>query len=383
MTDGDASQTHVLVAGGGVAALEAVLALRELAGERVRATVLAPGPDYVDRPMTVREPFAGGRARRYDLAALVAGMGAEHVEGELAWIDPDGKVAHTTGGGTIPYDALVLALGAHATPRFPHAQTIDDRVMDETFHGLVQDIEGGYVKSVAFVVPERMAWPLPVYELALMTADRAYDTQEGVQVTLATPESAPLALFGAGVSQALRGLLDDAGIRLVLDAKVEVPALGQVIVKPGEGALVVDRVVALPQLHGPAVRGIATAAHGFIPVDPYGRVPAVQDIYAAGDAVDYPIKHGGISAQQADTVARTLAASIGVAVTPEPFRPEIHGTLLTGGRPKYFSARVGQEHGFDSQVADESTWSPPGKITARLLGPYLEQHDAAHVGREG
>ncbi len=373
--------TRVVVAGGGVAALEAVLALRELAAERVRVTVLAPATEYVDRAMTVREPFAGARAQRYDLATLVHGMDAELVAGELAWVDPAGKVVHTADHGTLPYDALVLALGARATARFPAAQTIDDRTMDATFHGLVQDVEEGYVKSVAFVVPTRMAWPLPVYELALQTAARAFDTQETVRVLLATPEPAPLAVFGTGVSDAVAALLAEAGIELVTDAHVEVPAQGQVVVGPRpEDRLKVDRVVALPQLDGPAVRGLPAGAHGFIPVDPYGRVPGVADVYAAGDATDFPIKHGGVSAQQADTVARTLAASIGVDVSPEPLRPRLHGVLVTGGRPKYFSARAGQEHGFESRVADEPTWSPAGKVTARLLGPYLEQH-AAPAGR--
>ncbi|MCW3016763.1 MAG: hypothetical protein JWO02_3855 [Solirubrobacterales bacterium] len=371
---------RVIVAGGGVAALETVLALRDLAGDRVATSVLAPAPDYVDRPMTVREPFAFAPARRYTLATLVADMDADLVVDRLAWVDPGTRIVHTTGGQALSYDILVLAMGARLYKRFPHAQTIDDRILDDLFHGLVQDIEGGYVQSVAFVVPERMAWPLPIYELALMMAERAYDTSAQLKITIVTPEDAPLAVFGAGVSQVMQDLLAEAGISLVPRAQADVPSARQVVLKPQNTTIEVDRVVALPELGGPAVRGLPGAAHGFIPVDPYGRVKGVEHVYAAGDATDYPVKHGGIAAQQADTVARTIAAGAGADVKPEPLRAEIHGLLLTGRRPRYFSARAAGAQGFESRVTDTPTWSPPTKVAARYLSEFLQRQDAADVG---
>ena len=57
----------VLIAGGGIAALEAALALRDLGGDRVATTVLAPDPEFVYRPMTVREPFAYATAQLGEL----------------------------------------------------------------------------------------------------------------------------------------------------------------------------------------------------------------------------------------------------------------------------------------------------------------------------
>ena len=67
--------------------------------------------------------------------------------------------------------------GRRLIPLYRHAITIDDRRLDEILHGLIQDIEGGYVHSLAFVAPGRMPWQLPLYEIALMTAGRAYDMQ--------------------------------------------------------------------------------------------------------------------------------------------------------------------------------------------------------------
>ena len=63
------------------------------------------------------------------------------------------------------YDALVVGLGASLQPYSEHATNVDDARMDELLHGLVQDIEGGYTKRLAIVIPGPMPWPFPAYEL--------------------------------------------------------------------------------------------------------------------------------------------------------------------------------------------------------------------------
>ena len=162
-TQDPTAKLRVAIAGGGVAALETLLALRALAPEQTEITMIAPNAEFVYRPMTVREPFAYPQASRYALAPIVAEAGAKLVAEELAWVDPLKRIAYTSSDAQIEYDALVLALGARARPRYEHAITVDDRKLDETMHGLIQDVEEGYVKSVAFVSPGRMAWPFPLY----------------------------------------------------------------------------------------------------------------------------------------------------------------------------------------------------------------------------
>src|SRR5437763_4017370 len=102
----------VLIVGGGVAALEATLALCDLAGDRVATTLLAPEPEFVYRPMRVREPFALSSARRYPLGEIARDLGAELVQDSFKWLDPTAGVVHTEGEQELAYDALVLALGA-------------------------------------------------------------------------------------------------------------------------------------------------------------------------------------------------------------------------------------------------------------------------------
>jgi sulfide:quinone oxidoreductase len=363
---------RVVIVGGGVAALETALALAHLAPKRVEMTLVAPNSEFVYRPMTVREPFSYSLARRYPLKQIVRGAGAQLIAEQLDWIDRDEHVAHTDTGKALGYDALVLALGARPVARYEHAVTVDDKRMDETLHGIVQDLEGGYLQRLAFLSAERMAWPLPLYELALMSAGRAYDSGLKLEATIVTPEERPLQIFGEAASSAVAGLLKRAHIQFVGSAHAEMPNAGEVIVEPGERHLRVDRAVALPELEGPTVRGVPLGDHGFIPIDSYGRVLDVEDIYAAGDATDFPVKHGGIAAQQADAVAQSIAAAAGAPVTAERFHPVIHGMLLTDQEPVYLTARLTGGGSFSSQIAETPTWSPASKIAARYLAPYLD-----------
>jgi sulfide:quinone oxidoreductase len=369
-------QTNVLVVGGGVAALETTLALRELAGDRAAVTLIAPDPEFVYRPMTVREPFAGPAARRHDLREMADDMGAKLVADKLVRVDAANQIVHLQDGEPMHYDELVLAVGGRRYERFSHVTTIDDHHLDDQLHGLVQDIELEYVGSVAFLIPARMAWPLPIYELALMTAARAYAMGVEVKLTIVTPEASPLAVFGLGASHAMAELLAKAGVAVELSADANVTAKRTIVMEPGSRRLEADHIVALPELFGPAVEGLPVARDGFLPVDEFCRVPGVDHVYAAGDGADFPIKHGGLAAQQADTVALAIAADAGAPVEPSPYRPEIHGMLLTGGAPRFITARLVDGQGVDSAITETPTWSPPTKIAARYLAPYLEEAEA-------
>jgi sulfide:quinone oxidoreductase len=371
---------RVIVVGGGVAALEGALALSKLAPGRIALTLLAPNTDFAYRPLAVREPFAYAPARRYPLARIAADVGAELIADELAWIDPERRTLHTKGLRALEYDALLLGLGARAHARYANAVTIDDRRLDELLHGLIQDVEGGYVQSIAFLAPGRMAWPLPLYELALMTASRAYDMGVELATTIVTPEERPLAIFGAHASEGVERLLAEAGIQTIGSAYAEVPGPGTLTINPGDRHLQVDRIVALPELYGPSVRGIPLGEHGFIHADPYGRVRDVEGVYAAGDAIDFAVKHGGIASQQADAAAQSIAALTGAVAPPEPFNPIIRGMLLTGGKPLYLMARITGGHGFSSEISDTPLWSPPSKVAARYLAPYLDGLDRESAG---
>jgi sulfide:quinone oxidoreductase len=359
--------------------MEGVLALESLAHGLVDITVLAPNKELVYRPMSVREPFAYPPAARYPLTAILKDTAATLITGELDHIQANTNTILTKTGERIEYDALLLALGARPIARYEHAITIDDQHMDQTLHGLIQDIEGGYLDDIAFVSPPRIPWQLPIYELALMTAGRAYDMNIKLTSTIITPEPSPLAIFGQTVSNTISQRLAQANINTICSAYAEIPTPTEITINPGDRHLHTKRIIALPELYGPTIHGIPLSEHGFIHVDPYGHVQDTQNIYAAGDALDFPIKHGGISTQQADTAAQTIANQAGAPTTPQPFHPTIHAMLLTDTQPLYLTANITGGHGYTGQITTTPTTNPPHKITAKHLTPQLQKLNQQHT----
>jgi sulfide:quinone oxidoreductase len=367
----------VVIAGGGVAAIEGLLRLRRLVGDAVKITLLAPNEEFAFRALSVNEPFALGAAQRHPVRHIARDAKAEWIQDTLAWVDPDGQVVHATDGTELAYDALLLAIGARTAPAYEHVTTFRDDEADTLLTGIVEDIEGGYTKSVAFISPPGPVWQLPLYELALMTAERANSMgMPDVELTVVTPDEAPLAVFGPNVSDAVGRLLDRAGITVHASTVASVPAAKTLQISPQDVELRPDRIVALPTISGPAIRGLPSgSSDGFIPIDAHCAVPGTGGrIFAAGDATTFPVKHGGLGAEQADTAAAAIAYLAGVEVDAEPFEPVIHGMLLTGAAPLYMSARLVGSGSFQSEVSDQPLWPSGAKVSAEELNDYLDDH---------
>jgi sulfide:quinone oxidoreductase len=389
---------RVVIAGGGVAALEALLGLRALAGGLVNVTLLSPAREFVYRPVTVAEAFDRAQARVYDVAEILADQGGgELVLDELVRVDPARRVAITGSGREIEFDALVVATGAKPRAWLRGALTFRGRADVPALRDVLEDMIGGRARSVAFALPSERMWALPLYELALMTAEHAREQgAANARVTLVTPEEEPLELFGPAAADALRPLLAGRGVEL---RTASLPALvrGRMLILAGGAELLADRVVTLPRLEGPRLPGLPHDRSGFIPVDGFGRVPGLDEVYAAGDVTAFPLKQGGLAAQQADAAAGAIAARAGAASTPVPFRPVLRGLLLTGGAPLYLRAepqRLPREATVAieaqarrrperdaSAAAGQALWWPPGKIAGRYLAPYLATARPAPLDR--
>jgi sulfide:quinone oxidoreductase len=373
----DNSKRRVVVAGGGVAGLEVVLALDALAGDRLDVTLVSGEEELVYRPLSVAEPFGLGEVRRYDAAKLTAEHGARFEFGFLERVDSERRVASLSGARELPYDDLVIALGADRRPVFRDALTFVDQRSTPGYRDLLSEIEQGTITSLAFVVPSGSVWPLPLYELALMTATFAADKGQEVEITVVTPASAPLALFGSAAEEAMAGMLAERGITVHGGYDPEVRERNRVLLMPDGPAITADRIVALPRLFGPRISGLPSDRDGFIGVDDHGRVDGTPNVWAAGDCTTFPVKQGGIAAQQADVVAATLAAEAGAAVESPPFEPVLRGMLLTGREPSWM--RSGMHNGAVKAPAVSHTalWWPPSKVAGRYLAPALGTVDEA------
>ena len=369
-------RTKVIIAGGGVAALEALMTLHELASGYVDLELVTPTPEFAYRPLAVAEPFGLGEARRFDVVAIARDHGsAVHIAG-IKGVDTAARSVHTWDGRELPFDVLLVAIGARAVTAIPGSVMIQGPGYTGRFRAVLQELVDREVRHVAFALPPGASWPLPLYELALMTAAHVAERDiPNVQLSLVTPENAPLELFGPTASGAVRELLDERGISLHLSRYPSTFEGGRLAIVPG-GALFAERVVSLPRLLGPQLAGLASDADGFIPVDANGLVSGEQDIYAAGDATNTAIKQGGIAAQLADTAAAAIAARAGAPVAPEPFQPVLRGLLLTGSTPRFMRAEVSGGRGEDWRVSDHALWWPPSKIAGKRLAPYLAlRHD--------
>src|SRR5687767_4208901 len=111
-------QFKTVIAGGGIAAIEGPLRLRQIAGDEIDITLLAPNEDFAFRALSVGGPFAMGAAQRYPVRRIAEDANAELVEDWLSWVDPDQRIVHTRSGSELSYDALLVAVGARMTPAY-------------------------------------------------------------------------------------------------------------------------------------------------------------------------------------------------------------------------------------------------------------------------
>jgi sulfide:quinone oxidoreductase len=366
---------NIAIAGGGVAGLEALLGLRAMAGDRVDLTLIAPDADFSYRPMAVAEPFALGRAHRVPLSSFVDETGAELVQAAVTAVDDAAGELRLDNGGIRSFDALILAPGGRPVSGVEGATTWWPGGDPEAYGGLLRDIDEGYTKSLAMVVPPGSVWPLPVYELALMTAGEAWAMgQSDVVVTVVTPEHTPLSLFGEGASAAVAGELSSAGIQLRTGVVARRHSSGLAL-EPGGEQLAVQRVFAVPRILGPALEGLPADDEGFIVADDTARVQGCERTWAAGDGVVSPVKFGGLATHQARRAAAAVARLAGVEDPPDPGEPVLHGRLLVGGgRTRRLRGR-GDNGG-------APLWWPAGKVAGEYLPRWLAEHGVAPQGAQ-
>lgn len=370
----DGRRTRALIAGGGIAGIEAALALRDLAGERVAVEMRDPRREFAFRPFAVGEPYGTARVFRYEMAALAERCGASfHPDGIVA-VEPERRLAMTRDGERLPYDHLLIATGARMLWAVPGTITFWG-VADEGQVGeVVSGLRAGELRSVVFTMPGGQSWALPLYELALLGASElARSGGARTRLTVVTPEDAPLELFGLRASEQMGHLLEERGIEVVAGAHPVAFEHGRLRIAPGE-AIAADAAISLPRLEGRRVSGIPHDADGFIGVDEHCRAIGVERVFAVGDVTGFPVKQGGIATQQADAAASLIAAEAGAGVDPEPFDPVLRGVLWTGGEPRYLYGRPTGGHGETSSLSEEPQWGEQrdGKVIGRYLTSFLD-----------
>jgi sulfide:quinone oxidoreductase len=364
---------RIVICGGGVAGVEALLALRALGPTGAEVHLVAPNRRFVYQPLAVAAPFDLAETHLFDLAEIAEEQRAHlHVD-LLASVEAEHRRVELASGSVLSYDSLLVAVGARRREWLDGALHFGGAADVAGFRVLLESVESGSEQRLVFVSPDGVSWTLPLYELALLSASRLADRGViGVQLTLVTPEADPLTVFGPAASRMLRDLLADRGITLRAGTCAEKIQHGKLHLRP-HATLDVDQVVTLAKLEGPAVPGLPVDTSGFIRVDEHSRVTGLDDVYAAGDGTAFPVKQGGIATQQADAAVEAMAARMGAALTPSPIQPTLRAMLLTGIAPMYLKAQIAGGGGA-VEVAANPLWWPPSKVAGRYLAPYLANH---------
>src|SRR6202165_5862143 len=109
---GSRNPRRVVICGGGVAAVEALLALRALLGVVVEVHLVAPNRQFVYQPLAVAAPFGLAETHLFEIAEIAREQSAKlHVD-SLARVEPEDRRVALASGIDLPYDALIIAVGA-------------------------------------------------------------------------------------------------------------------------------------------------------------------------------------------------------------------------------------------------------------------------------
>lgn len=364
---------RVLIAGGGVAALEAVLALAEHRdahpGSGIEVEMVCPDPDFTLRALAVARPFGADSPRSLELAGFCREQGVALRADRVEEVWGTGQRVLLASGEDVFYDALLLAFGAQPYEALPGAHTFRGAADAGWFTEMLDGLEAGEIRDVSFVVPRAVHWSLPLYELALMTAHRLRGRGiHDVKLRVVTGESEPLFPFLSAAGKRIAGLLKEADIELVAaDAPVRFD--DDRLLLEGGREIATERVVSLPGLRVPPVAGVPGGAGGLIATDAEMRVRGLHQAWAAGDATWLPIKQGGLAAQQAEVASASIVAAAGAPVEVPPFNPILRAAMLTGEGVEFMRSEL--EADAPADFASSPLWWPPAKVAGRRLAPYL------------
>jgi NADH dehydrogenase FAD-containing subunit len=321
---------RVVVLGTGIAAIEATLLLHSRLSGRVDLHVVSDSDRFLYRPSLVYVPF-GAESSALDMEMVLANQGIPLQVQPVEGVDAGTGRVHLADGSRLPYEHLVIATGASAVPHEvpglgKHAVTLsgscDALVLRERVTHLRGQAREGAAQRVLFVVPRHTGCALPLYEVALMleTWLRREHAREPVRISFVTHEKSFAESCGPRMHDlierelARRGMAGHAGEQLIA-------------VRAGEAAFSGGRVepfdllVAIPP-QGPTVRyrGLPTDERGFVRVEGgTRRVLGHPEIYAPGDAGDFPLKDASLALLGADAVGDHITSVVTGGDFKRPF----------------------------------------------------------------
>jgi sulfide:quinone oxidoreductase len=329
-----AAKPQILILGGGFAALEAAFLLRMRLHDQVGIRVVSDQDAFVFRPNSIYVPFGAEPASLLTgLARPLARRRIAFEHGRVGEVDADARFVGLRDGQRFRYDKLIVATGAdtHAgeVPGLEqHAATIwTPQSMLEVrrrFHEARDAARRGERPRVLFLVPPNNKCSGPLYEIVFMfeTWLRREHARDGVEIAWSTYEHGFIQAFGPRLHEVVRDQFATRGIDGHTDEAVTEVRAGEVVYADG-ATRGYDHLIAFPPYVAAVdYPGFARDERGFLATDLATRlVQGHDDVYAPGDAGDFPIKQAFLAFLQADTVAEHIAAEVTGRAFESPFDP--------------------------------------------------------------
>lgn len=314
---------QVVVLGSGFAGLETAFRLRHEMGDEVKLVVVSDTDEFVFKPGIIYLPFGGAEAKlRIPLVKAMRRRDIAHHVAKVARVDVDEGIVRTDRGDAIDYDHLVIATGASMRPgEVPglaeHARQI---WTPSQMHGLGDDLQRlvrlarrGQRQHVLFTVPAHNMCAGPLYEIAFMldTWLRRREARGDVDITFTTCESSFIQAFGPKLHDIASDQFAGREIDAHTEAAVTEVTKREAVFADGSVAPFDLMVTFPPYVAAANYPGLPTDDRGFLHCRKTSRsVIGHDEIYAAGDAGDFPVKHADLALLQADAIAQDIAASI-------------------------------------------------------------------------
>lgn len=331
--NGSSSHNRVVVLGGGFGGLEAAFGLRLTVGDQAQITLVSDRDHFLFKPNSIYVPFGLDPEKlKVPLGPPTHRKDIEFVRDRVEGIDADAGTVQVA-DRRIPYDQLIVATGAamraaevpglaeHAVTPWTPVEMLGLRA---GFQGLLDAAGAGEQRRVLFLVPPNNKCAGPLYEIVLMldTWLRRKGVRDSVEIVWSTFEDSYIQAFGPRLHEVAAGEFVRRDIEghtgWVVD-RVEADSVSYA----NGSELSYDLLVAFPPyIASTPFEGLQADDRGFLLTDLASRqLVDHPEIYAVGDAGDFPVKQAFLAFLQADAAAAHVAAELTGAEPAVSFDP--------------------------------------------------------------